>query len=116
MTPFPATEEIMNPFALPAESPHHDRIEDDPVFDPVLHLALERPREFFTLADLGYDEASVTTPTSVAATSCFRVLSDEGVEALHHVCKQLERFTTSNSRCPRTESSRRRCRGRASRC
>lgn len=82
--------------------PNYEPIKDDPVFDPARHLALEQPESTLTLADLGYgDETAGTTPTQVAATSCFRVLSDEGVEAMYHVCKQLEAFTTSNPRVAR---------------
>ena len=53
-----------------------------------MHLALEYPDNSTTLAELGYQESSVDIAvTNVAATSCFRVLSDEGVEALYHICK-----------------------------
>ena len=86
---------------FPANGPYSERIADDPPFDPTRHLALERPDAFVTLADLGYDEASIGVPTPVAATSCFRILSDEGVAALQHVCRQLEPFATSNPRVAR---------------
>lgn len=87
---------------FPDSSPDFDRIKDDPVFDPAIHLALEQPEQVFSLSDLGYgDEINGTTPTAIAATSCFRVLSDEGVAAMYHVCKQLEAFTTSNPRISR---------------
>lgn len=86
---------------FPENSPYIERISDDPVFDPSVHLALELPEKTITLADFGYAESLEGIPTSVAATSCFRVLSAEGVEALHHVCKQLESFTTSNPRISR---------------
>lgn len=86
----------------PRTDPGFEPIADDPVFDPARHLALEAPAHTLSLADLGYgDEIAGTTPTEVAATSCFRVLSDEGVEAMLHVCKQLEAFTTSNARIAR---------------
>lgn len=86
----------------PSTSPKLEQIKDDPVFDPARHLALEQPEYTLSLADLGYgDEIAGTTPTSVAATACFRVLSDEGVAAMYHVCKQLEAFTTSNPRIAR---------------
>ncbi len=86
----------------PKFGPDFDTIKDDPVFDPTKHLALEQPAYTLSLADLGYgDELDGTTPTSVAATACFRVLSDEGVAAMQHVCKQLEAFTTSNPRISR---------------
>lgn len=97
----------MTPFDLrlqrfPQTSPNFPPIADDVVFDPKIHLALGLPEQRFELSELGYgDEIAGTTPTSVAATSCFRVLSDEGVAAMYHVCKQLEAFTTSNPRISR---------------
>lgn len=87
---------------FPQNNPDYEPIQDDPVFDPARHLALEMPEHIYTLRDFGYgDEVQGTTPTEVAATSCFRVLSDEGVAAMYHVCKQLEAFTTSNPRIAR---------------
>lgn len=86
---------------FPISSPYQQRIADDPVFNPAVHLALEFPDQRRTLKDLGYDNASHPQPEATAVTSCFRVLSDEGVQALYHVCKQLERFTTSNPRIAR---------------
>lgn len=87
---------------FPDLQPDFEKIKDDPVFDPAIHLALETPEQILTLNDLGYgDETAKTTPTEIAATSCFRILSDEGVAAMYHVCKQLEAFTTSNPRISR---------------
>lgn len=87
---------------FPDTSPDFEMIADDPVFDPAIHLELGQPEHVLTLNELGYgDEIKGTTPTDIAATSCFRVLSDEGVEAMYHVCKQLEAFTTSNPRISR---------------
>lgn len=91
---------------FPANSPYEDCIADDPVFEPGRHLALTAPENLLSLADLGYgDELKGTTPTDIAATSAFRILSDEGAELMLHVCKQLEAFTTSNERIARN------CRG-----
>ena len=87
---------------FPDTSPYLESIEDDIPFDPAIHLALEQPEQIFTLSDFGYgNEIDGTTPTNIAATSCFRVLSEEGVKAMYHVCKQLEAFTTSNPRIAR---------------
>lgn len=87
---------------FPDAYPDFEPIKDDPVFDPAIHLALETPEQILTLNDLGYgDEVAGTTPTEIAATSCFRILSEEGVAAMYHVCKQLEAFTTSNARIAR---------------
>lgn len=90
----------LQPF--PIEGPYAEFIKDEPDFDPSVHLALEHPESSLSLADLGYQASTVDNAvTDVAATSCFRVLSNEGVEALYHVCKQLEQFTTSNPRVAR---------------
>jgi len=87
---------------FPQTAPDYEPIADDPAFDPAVHLALEQPERVYTLADFGYGEEVVgTTPTEIAATDCFRVLSDEGVAAMQHVCRQLEAFTTSNPRIQR---------------
>ena len=69
----------------------------------VVHLALGQPVRHYSLAELGYESSQLTepTPSTVAATDCFRILSDEGVAALYHVCKQLEAYTTSNPRISR---------------
>ncbi len=84
---------------FPKSSPFGEHIEDDPVFDPARHLELTRPENLLTLSELGYGaEIDGTSPTDVAATSAFRILSDEGAELMLHVCQQLEAFTTSNAR------------------
>ena len=63
---------------------------DEPVFDPARHLALEAPEQIWTLADFGYDDAVIaSTPSTIAAAGPFRVMSDEGVEALRQVCRAL---------------------------
>ena len=88
---------------FPATLPDFEPIDDDPAFDPALHLALGQPERNYSLEELGYEPSQLTepTPSTVAATDCFRILSDEGVEALYHVCKQLEAYTTSNPRISR---------------
>lgn len=92
----------LNLAIFPHTHPGYEPIDDDPVFDPAKHLALEAPEQTYTLREFGYgDEINGTTPTEIAASSCFRVLSDEGVAAMYHVCKQLEAFTTSNPRVAR---------------
>lgn len=91
----------MNDLALPSISPYNERITNEPEFNPATHLSLELPENVFTLSDLGYESPLMPIPTNIAATSCFRVLSDEGAAALYQVCKQLEVFTTSNPRIAR---------------
>jgi hypothetical protein len=87
---------------FPKTSPDYVTIKDDPIFNPAIHLSLELPTSAYRLQDFGYNDSILASvPTEIAATSCFRVLSDEGVAALYHVCKQLEAFTTSNPRISR---------------
>jgi hypothetical protein len=87
---------------FPNTSPYCEAISDDPPFDPDRHLALEKPEFTISLAELGYEsEVLATTGSEIAASSCFRILSDEGVAVMHRVCKQLEAFTTSNPRIER---------------
>lgn len=78
----------------------------DPVvdveFDPEVHLALEQPKQIFSLADLSYDAATIAAaPSPVAATSCFRVLSDEGVAALQQAVEALEPYCRNLQRISR---------------
>ena len=87
---------------FPEAGPGWTAIADDPVFDPARHLALDGPERFLSLDEIGYGPAlEHPSPTRVAATSAFRVLSDEGVAAMQHVCAQLEAFTTTNARIAR---------------
>jgi hypothetical protein len=87
---------------FPATSPYDEVISDDPAFDPKRHLALEQPDYTLSMEELGYGSDVIsTTGSEMAASSCFRILSDEGVAAMLHVCKQLEAFTTSNPRIER---------------
>ena len=60
----------MKPAYFSANRPYDELIVDDPVFNPAIHLCLEYPQDILTLADLGYNESLIQTPSSVAATSC----------------------------------------------
>lgn len=74
----------------------------DPEFDPEIHLALENPEQIFSLKHLGYsDEAIAAAPSPIAATSCFRVLSETGVEALLRVVEGLEPYCRNLQRISR---------------
>ena len=91
------------PLAFPdARPPGYAPLEREPVFDPKRHLALERPETVVSLEELGYGPEEIAgCPTTLGITSCFRVLSDEGVDCLLEVVRSLERFTTSNARIQR---------------
>jgi hypothetical protein len=65
-------------------------LEDEPKFDPKIHLCLEKPQSLLYLTELGYDEEIISSKaTPVAASSPFRVLSDEGARVLLHVARNL---------------------------
>lgn len=83
---------LASPLAFPRSTPPHiKRQVDGPAFDARRHLALGWPERIETLADFGYDaEARTRTPSPVAVTSPFRVLSDEGVAALDSVLQDLK--------------------------
>ncbi len=77
-------------------------IEDKASFDPKKHLQLEKPNEIYSLKDLGYSKEIIAdSPVDFAATSVFRILSDEGSEILLDVTRKLEKFTTSSQRIAR---------------
>ncbi len=64
--------------------------ENEPRFDPDRHLQLEMPTDIVTLADLGYqDDEIATKATPVAASSAFRMLSDEGAAVMLEVARRL---------------------------
>jgi len=79
------------PLAFPADKPPHiTRTIEEPVFDAKRHLALTLPERSWTLEEFGYDAAlRARTPSPVAITSPFRVLSDEGTAALQQVLRTL---------------------------
>ena len=82
--PFPET--------LPAG---YDWFDDEPVFDPARHLQLEDPTEILMLADLGYRAEEIAAKaTPVAASSPFRLLSDEGAAIMLDVARRLRGFVT----------------------
>ena len=76
--------------------------DDEPTFNPTRHLALEKPTEIRYLTEFGYSEEEIKTKaTPVAASSPFRILSQEGAEVLLHVARSLRQHTTS---CERIEN------------
>lgn len=83
--PFPATQ-----------PPGYDWLDDEPVFDPARHLQLEAPSEIVMLADLGYGTDEIATKaTPVAASSPFRMLSDEGAAVMLDLARRLRSFATA---------------------
>jgi len=72
------------------QPPGYDWLANETVFDPAVHLQLEAPDHIIMLSDLGYDEAEIATKaTPVAASTPFRVLSDEGTAVLLQTAREL---------------------------
>ena len=92
----------MYPINLKSPPDGFEHIDDKIKFDPNKHLKLEKPSEIFSLKSFGYSEKDIKeSPVNFATTSVFRVLSDEGCEALLDVSRKLEKFTTSSPRISR---------------
>lgn len=82
---------LATPLPLPPDRPTNiTRVIEEPDFDPARHLALEMPERRWTLEEFGYsEELRMRSPSPVAITSPFRVLSEEGVAALQQVLRDL---------------------------
>lgn len=77
-------------------------LEHEPAFNPARHLALERPDDIVTLQDLGYAQEEIAAcPTELGITSCFRILSDEGVACLLDVARRLTPYIRGVERISR---------------
>ncbi len=73
--------------------PGYEWLDDEPAFDPAAHLQLEAPSDIVMLADLGYEADEIATKaTPVAASSPFRVLSDEGAAVMLDRARRLREF------------------------
>ena len=76
--------------------------EDEPAFDPKRHLALEKPNEILYLSEFGYPQGEIDKKASpVAASSPFRVLSEEGAAVLLQVARNLRQHAIH---CERIEN------------
>lgn len=82
--------------------PGYEWFENEPIFDPVRHLAIEKPATVTYLTEFGYSEEEVRTKASpVAVSSPFRILSDEGSRVLLSVARSLRRHAI---RCERIQN------------
>lgn len=71
-------------------------------FDPKRHLQLEPPDTTLQLSDLGYETNEIDKcATEFAVSSAARILSDEGVEAMLEVARQLKKYSVN---CERIEN------------
>lgn len=87
-----APRHLVMPFPE-SQPPGYTWLDDEPPFDPNLHLALETPGEIVLLTDLGYaTEEIADKATPVAASSPFRLLSDEGADVMAETARRLDTF------------------------
>ncbi len=80
------------PLRFPDQLPTgYECFPDEITYDPERHLALEWPERIWTLDEFGYSPADVEACAStVAVTSPFRMLSEEGVRVTHQVLTRLK--------------------------
>lgn len=88
---------------FPEERPSgYDWFDDEPKFDPAVHLALESPTSKQYLIEFGYSDEVVKTKASpVAVSSPFRILSDEGAAVLLNSARKLKQHAIA---CERIEN------------
>lgn len=76
--------------------------DDEPMFDPAIHLQLETPATKQYLREFGYSDDVIASKASpVAVSSPFRILSDEGAAVLLNTARKLRRHAIS---CERIEN------------
>ena len=77
---------------FPADKPAaYVRLRGEPVFDAGRHLALEGPGGGVSLAELGYDAATIAqSPSPLGLTAPFRVFSDEGVAVMRELAGRMK--------------------------
>ncbi len=77
----------------------YGKVVSDVPWDPG-YLEFHPPERTYTLDDFG-DDAGERAFSSVAITSPFRFLSDEGVEILQRICRDLEPSAKGTDRIPK---------------
>jgi len=88
---------LSTPPPFPEEIPHsYQCFEDETVYDAENHLSLEWPERIWTLDEFGYSQANITKCASnIAVTTPFRLLSQEGIEALYQIVTRLKDVKSS---------------------
>lgn len=77
----------------------YEWFDQEPVFDPKQHLALQKPTSVTLLSEFGYsDDVIATVASPIAVSSPFRVLSDEGAQILLTVSRRLRAHAISCER------------------
>ena len=90
----------VSPLPFPNHRPKAYRpLAREPQFLADRHLALEALPGVWTLEDLGYDERTIANcPTNIAVAGPFRLLSNEGVDAIREVALALRDERTLGNR------------------
>ncbi|MEC7595577.1 MAG: hypothetical protein VYD29_00435 [Pseudomonadota bacterium] len=71
-------------------------IDNEPTYDPNIHLALEFPKDSHNLHDLGYSQEEIDKcPTDYGVSGVTRLLSDEGVRVLMQTAQSLRKYSSS---------------------
>lgn len=92
MSGFTPRAEVAVPFSA-TSPPGYEWFADEPQFDPDVHLQLEGPDDVIMLSDLGYStERIAMTATGVAASTPFRILSEEGARVMLDTARRLLAF------------------------
>ena len=94
---------ILEPLAFPLElAGDYPTLDDEPGFDPNVHLDLRLPGRVVSLSDLGYPLAGhPPAPSQVALTEPFSFLSTAGVTALRDIAAKFRAVSTSTEGDPR---------------
>lgn len=87
-----AMDGLIPPPPFPSDKPDaYRRLDGEPPFDAARHLALEKPENVLSLADLGYgDDVVARAPSSVGVTSAFRIFSDEGLAVVAELAAKMK--------------------------
>jgi hypothetical protein len=81
-----------------AAPPGYGVLESDVAWDPDRYLELVPPEQVVLLEEWGPEAAGPTALSPVAISSPFRLLSDEGVEAMQAICGELKLSAGSDHR------------------
>ena len=77
----------------------YEWFDEEPTFDPAIHLDLRLPSDKTYLVDLGYSREEIATKsTPIAASGAYRVLSDEGAAVLLASARRLREHHTTCDR------------------
>lgn len=83
--------------SFPDAPPGYEPLESDLPWDSG-YLALEEPDERILLATLGAEAAGPAALSTLAITSPFRLLTEEGAAVLGEICRSLEAYAAGDNR------------------